>query len=298
MTVCIAAICESGKRIVAVTDRLLAFGHSGVDGGLEKSSPLHPNWFALYSADDVTDVRPIMDRATLLMCAGGKQRFLTEAGNIFTDSFAFRHQQLIEHRVMKPSGFDTMDDFDRRAKDALPPDEYKYLRRKMRATKPQCEFLVGGFDPVGLGHLFVQDSTGPWQGYDDPGWTQIGCGAQEAFAMLQFHTDKLRFGLHSSEGECVYHLLSAKFMAESNRFVGRKTIVISHAFNEPERYLSDHEVDAVREEWEKCGIPRLPKGIIRKIPRMLKTLQELEEQSKRFKELERRMFSRRPPKDK
>ena len=291
-------MCEGGARIVAVTDRLLAFGHSGVDGGLEKTNPLHPNWFALYSANDVTDVRPIIDRATLLMCAGGKQRFLTEAGNIFTDSFAFRHQQLIEHKVLIPSGFANMDDFDKRGKEVLPPDEYRHLQRKMRAAKPQCEFLVGGFDPMGMGHLFVQDSTGPCQGYDDPGWTQIGCGAEEAFIALQFHADKLGFGLHSSEGECVYHLLSAKFMAESKRFVGQKTIVTSHSFNAPDRYMADYEVEIVREAWKECGIPKLPKSIIRKIPRMLETLQQLQGRIDRFKELEHRTFSRRPPQKK
>jgi hypothetical protein len=272
LTVCIAAICESGGKLVTVTDRLLSFGESGVDGALEKATPLHPNWFALYSADDVTDVRPIIDRATILMCGSEqKQKLLTEAGEIFTRSFAIRHQQLIENRILIPSGFKTLDDFENRAKDLLPPDEYRQMRRNMRAVKPQCEFLVGGFDPVGMGHLFVQDSTGPWQGFDDPGWTQIGCGAEEAFTALQFQADKLGFGLECSEAECVYHLLSAKFMAESNRFVGPKTFIACHEFNRPVRYMSEMAVDKVRRAWQRCGIPRLPIALIRRIPKLLET---------------------------
>jgi hypothetical protein len=294
LTVCMASLCEGGSKIITVTDRLLSFGQSGVDGGLEKNSPLHPNWFAMYSADDVSDVRPIIDRAAILMCAGGKQRFLTEAGDILSNAFAFRHQQLIDHRVMVPNGFDDMGDFDRRAKDCLTTREYNYIRRQMRATKPQCELLVGGFDPVGMGHLFVQDSTGPWQGYDDPGWRAIGCGAQEAFTALQFQADKLGFGLDCWESECTYHLLSAKFMAESNRFVGPKTFVSCHSFNSPVRYMYEGDIGEIRKAWEKCGIPRLPQGIIRKIPKMFETCDETRLRGERFKEIERKLFGKAP----
>ena len=182
-----------------------------------------------------------------------------------------RHQELIENRILIPTGFKGLDDFEKRAKELLPPDEYRSMRRKMRAVKPQCEFLVGGFDPAGMAHLFVQDSTGPWQGYDDPGRTQIGCGAEEAFTALQFQADKLGFGLECTEAECVYHLLSAKFMAESNRFVGPKTFLACHKFDKPVRYMSETAIDKVRETWKKCGVPRLPIGLIKTIPKLLET---------------------------
>jgi len=296
LTVCIGALCEGGSKIVAITDRLLTVGQSGVDGGLEKACPVHPNWHALYSAEDVSDVRPILDRAQLFLCAAeedrpDRQRFLTEAGNIFSSAFAWRHQELIHRRILTSSGFTDLDDFENRAKNLLPIEEYRYIRRQMRATKPKCEFLVCGFDPVGLGHIFVQDSTGPWQGYDDPGWWTIGSGAQEAFASLQFQADRLGFGLQSSEGECTYYLLAAKFMAESNRFVGRKTEVMRFTFNGPVRYMSEWHIQQVREEWEKCGIPRLPSRVIRKIPKMLLTSEEERQRAQAFKEMGRRMFS-------
>jgi hypothetical protein len=289
-------MCEGGAKIVTVTDRLLVIGQSGLDGpgGLEKASPVHPNWHALYSAEDVSDVRPILDRASVLITGEGRQRFLTEVADIFSRAFALRHQQLIEHRILTPTGFTDLDDFDKRAKDMLPIEEYRYVRQKMRVCKPKCEFLVCGFDPVGMGHIFMQDSTGPWQGYDDPGWWTIGSGAEEAYAALQFQADKLGFGLQSSEGECTYHLLAAKFMAESNRFVGPRTDVMRLAYNKPVRYMDEAHIYKVRLEWEKCGIPRLPRGLIRQIPNMLETVEEHNRKFRAFKEFERRMRSKRP----
>src|ERR1043166_827434 len=299
LAVCISSLCEGRRKIVSVTDRLLMFGRqSGVDGVIEKSIFLHPNWFALYSADDMTDIMPILDRATILMCGmqgdAGKQKFLVEAGDIFTRCFAMRHQQLIESRVMIPSGFKDLDDFDARGKDSLPADEHRSMRRRMRAAKPECAFLVGGFNPFGLAHLFVQDSTGPWQGYDDPGWWTIGSGATEAFAALLFQADKMGFGIECTEAECVYHLLSAKFMAESNRLVGPKTFVSCHEFNQEVRYMPEIYIDRVRKEWERCGIPRMPKALLRKIPRMLETEEQRIKREHWLYKLERKMFSRRP----
>jgi hypothetical protein len=77
-----------------------------------------------------------------------------------------------------------------------------------------------------------------------------------------------RAGL-TSEAECLYHLLSAKFMAESNKFVGGRTFATVHAFNHPSRHLHEAQIAEIRAAWERSAIPKLPKAIIKRIPKML-----------------------------
>lgn len=278
MTVCIAGLCDSGRKLVFVSDRLLTFfpQMTAVDGSVSKDHAVHKNWFALYAANDMGDVSPIMERATMFMVVKKRDLAVTEAMDAFTHAFMIRHQQLLEYRILKPNGFRSLDQFTEQGKDRLPPEEYRRIKRLMSKTKPECEFLVGGFDLMGLGHLFKQSSFGPAQGFDEPGWWAIGCGEGEAISALEFQTHRLGFTIESSEAECVYHLLSAKFMAESNRLVGQRTYVTCHGFNEPVRYIHEFRIDQIREAWEKNAIPRLPKGLIRQIPGMLLTGDDME----------------------
>lgn len=214
LTVCIAGICESGKRIICVTDQLVTFfsGMTAVDGSVFKDQAIHKNWFALYAANDMGDVRPILERATVLMVARKRDLALVEAMDIFTESFAKRHQDLIEYSVIKPNGFPDYDNFIDRGKDVLPPEDYRRIRRLINKTKPGCEFLVAGFDFMELAHLFKQDSSGPAKGFDDPGWWAIGSGEGEAISHLEFAAHRLGFNTSCSEAMCIYHLPVSKVL--------------------------------------------------------------------------------------
>lgn len=290
LTVCIAGLCESGRKLVCISDQLLTFApQMTAIEGISKDHAVHKNWFALYAANDMGDVSPIMERATMLMVLKKRDLAVTEAMDAFTHAFMVRHQQLLEYRILKPNGFRTLDQFTEQGKDRLPPEEYRRIKRLMSKTKPECEFLVGGFDLMGLGHLFKQSSSGPAQGFDEPGWWAIGCGEGEAISALEFQAHRLGFSVESSEAECVYHLLSAKFMAESNRLVGQRTFVTCHAFNEQVRYINHRRMDEIREAWEMNAIPRMPKGLIRKIPGMLFTAEEAEASNKRMEDFIKKM---------
>jgi hypothetical protein len=269
VTVCIAAICESLHKVVTVSDEMVTLGSISVDGTAEKKAPVHPNWFALYAADDITDVRPILDGAMLLLCSKPGDRFMVEAGDALSKSFAKRHQDIIKYRVLVPCGFEDLDDFYSKGKKILSISEINQIKRQIAAAKPACEFLLSGFDPMGIGHLLLQEANSPFQCYDDPGFWAIGSGQHEALAALFFQADKLGFSAVNSEAECVYHLLSAKFMAESNKFVGRRTFVTVHGFNTRPRHLTDSDIEAIRVAWEHSAIPKLPVEMIRQIPHML-----------------------------
>jgi hypothetical protein len=270
VTVCIAAMCEVLTKIVTVCDKMITFGDVSIDGTAEKSSPVHPNWFTLYAANDVTDVRPIIETIQLQLCSKKGERFMVEAGHALSMAFAKRHDDIALYRVLRPNGFQSMDDFYAKAKArVIPASEFTRLKRELKAVKPECVVLMGGFDYSGLGHLLLQEAESPYQCYDDPGFWAIGSGQHEALSALFFQADKVGFSQSNSEAECLYHLLAAKFMAESNKLVGKRTFTTVHSFNHSPRHLSEENVAVIRSAWEKAAIPKLPKEIIRRIPKML-----------------------------
>jgi len=162
---------------------MVTLGSIAIDGAAEKKAPVHPNWFVLYAADDITDVRPILDGAMILLCSKKGDRFMVEAGDALATSFAKRHEDLMKFRVLLPRGFKDLNDFHSR-KNTLPISEISEIKRQLRATKPACEFLMAGFDPMGVGHLLLQEPNSPFQCYDDPGFWAIGSGQHEALAAL------------------------------------------------------------------------------------------------------------------
>jgi ATP-dependent protease HslVU (ClpYQ) peptidase subunit len=271
VTVCIAGLCDQLSSIVAVSDEMITFGDVSVDRTAEKISPLHRSWFAMYAANDITDVRPILDKATFLICAAKRERSMTEVGEAFQTAYATRHEQLIEHRLLIPNGFRSLDDFHLRGKESLTVSQFNRLSRCMRTIKPECKFLIGGFDLMGIGHLLVQEANSPYQCYDDPGFWAIGSGQNEAISSMIFQADKLGFGMYSSEALCIFHLLVAKFMAESNKLVGRETSVVVHARGEQPRYLMPEDVAKVRTAWEEHFLPRAPVELIEQLPNLLVT---------------------------
>lgn len=288
MTVCLAAICEAGKKIITVTDQMIGFSDgqnvSTVDGAVLKGDAIHSNWFALFASDDTTDVSPILDRVRLAMCSGGHQRTLSEAALMFQESYMHRHQQLIEFEVLKPLGFKGYDDFHKRAKDCLPESEHIRILQKIETIAPQSTFLVAGFDPAGLGHLFQQECKSAWLGLDELGWWAIGSGQMEAMSAMEWYAKNFGLSVPCTESLTVYCLLAAKFMAEASDLVGRETFVTSHSFNEPVRYLHDYFVDGIRAEWQKVGNAKISTRILEMIPHLMKSQQEFDELMKEAEE--------------
>lgn len=270
MTVGIASMCECLTKIVTVADAMLDFGDVAVDGVSEKIAPIHPNWFSLYASNDTTDVRPILELVTVQLCSEKRELFMTDVGNAFARAYAIRNQRMVEQKLIEPRGFKHLDDFYDRGKSVLTESEFNRLSREIDKITPSSEFLIGGFDQGGIGHILLQKPRSAYECLDDPGFWAIGSGAPEAISGLLFQADKLGFDLMCSEGECVYHLLSAKFTAESNRRIGRDTFVVVREFGKGPRHLPLEAVDTIRKAWYRHSIPKLPRRLVGEIPKMMK----------------------------
>jgi hypothetical protein len=180
LTIGIAAMCESLTKIVMVSDSLTTFGDVVADATAEKNAPIHPNWSSLYASNDITDVRPILEIASLKLCSTGREVFMAEVGMAMTDAYALRHQYLIEQQVLVPNGFTSLKDLYNRGKDVLTAAEFNRIKRNANAVRPSSVFLVGGFDPSGVAHLLFQKAKSAYECLDDPGFWAIGSGGPEA----------------------------------------------------------------------------------------------------------------------
>lgn len=60
MTVCIAAISSPGKHIVLATDRQISMMDFAADDAAIKHKALHRRWATAISADDITQVMPVV----------------------------------------------------------------------------------------------------------------------------------------------------------------------------------------------------------------------------------------------
>jgi hypothetical protein len=196
---------------------------------------------------------------------------LSEVGAAISLAFAKRHQDLIEFGLLTPYGSTGFDDFHSRARASLGSAKFNRLLKEMESIVPECEVLVGGFDLMGVAHLLSQRPNSAYECLDDPGFWAIGSGQQEAVSCLLFQADKLGFGIINDEGRCIYHLLAAKFTAESSRHVGQETLVVINRFNQRPRYLGRDAIDYIRGVWEEHSIPKLPKDLIAEIPTMIIT---------------------------
>lgn len=95
VTVCIAALCEGGKRIVAVSDHMVTFGSFSTDGTTLKSEPLHPNWYAFFAGDEIGHVRPILSHAKFMiwdMARGTRSKDLSDNEIAYLMSIAIQNR--------------------------------------------------------------------------------------------------------------------------------------------------------------------------------------------------------------
>ena len=60
MTLCIAALCEDRKTLILVADRMVGTGFIEAELSIEKIKSIHPNWWAMVAATDITPVFDIL----------------------------------------------------------------------------------------------------------------------------------------------------------------------------------------------------------------------------------------------
>ncbi|HEY1501213.1 MAG TPA: hypothetical protein VGF88_16690 [Acidobacteriaceae bacterium] len=63
MTTCNAAICDNGKAVVLVADKMIGMGYVESELEISRMRPIHSEWWMLFAGDDITPVFDIVNYA-------------------------------------------------------------------------------------------------------------------------------------------------------------------------------------------------------------------------------------------
>lgn len=267
MTVCIAAIAENGKKIVMASDAKAAFGEFSADKGVLKNIPLKNGYAVMIAGNEVGEAMPMLRRAKVRI---GDSTDPDEIANCLYESLVETRKRKTEAKILSKLGF-TLETFRSEGKDSLTESAYYDVLSDIRRVELSLTLLLCGFDENGEGHLRVISCDDSPQDFDMLGFAAIGSGASAALSSLSFAKDHCAFYKSDSSAEVFYHVLAAKFMAESATDVGKETFDVCTVYEASCEFLSPMAggANTVRDLWLKFGAPRRSEEAIAAIESMI-----------------------------
>jgi hypothetical protein len=275
VTICIAAVCDSRKKIVCINDQRASFKDFSSERLAVKNRPFFENWIALYAGTDMEYVPGILDdaRGRLSTLRRKKKRALTptEVGKGLQESWWAQLESLIECQILRRHGF-TLERFLREGKQKCTASFYSSIRAKIDQVKLSLNFLVAGFDKDGQGHILVIDGITPPARYDSVGMWAIGTGATAALSAMSFQADNGTLSVYAPAINAVYCLCEARFMAATASEVGHKgSFLVIISDNGPDEFLHEDGFNRIEEIWREFGAPRFPRQALEEIPGLIYT---------------------------
>lgn len=222
MTCCVACICDDGKTIVSVADRMVGVGFIESELDISKMLELHNGWRVLLSGDDITPVFDIIDYAKEYL---KKERIadtdtitLQMAMDAVREGHERKRIEEAESLFLKPTGWDIAS-FNAGGHN-LP--DYGEIKSKINEYSLSIELMVTGFSE-GNGYIFSLSGAGEQRGlikrHDIPGFYAIGSGAYGALFMLYYREMSSR----EKAREAAYYTMEAKLFGEQAGGVGEGT---------------------------------------------------------------------------
>jgi hypothetical protein len=219
VTVCIAAFAAKSKAIICIADRALTYAgwaaNSETDSGVSKIIDLPGNWCALFSGDNLTFPKRVLDRVTREL-AKIPDVTLRDVETAAKESFEHWWWQEIEDQILKPILL-KREDFNARSKDVQPLDSQLVLKlaEQMTEHKQPCSIIFCGFDRE-TAHIFTVST--PCQ-LDDFGWqgfSVVGGGIETA----RNHLLWARYDKDDPLASALYDVFDAKVATEVLQTMG------------------------------------------------------------------------------
>ena len=224
MTVGIAAICDSGKRIVIASDRMFTNYGSGVEfETLErKLERLSPKCAVLQSSNDLSIASEIVDSVRLQMKEPHDSSISGLADLIKNNYMKVRLRRLDERIVVPTLGSDYVRNRENGVSlpDYLKNQQSMYLNlaSRMEQHDLSVQLLVAGLDQSGA-HLFQVSNPGLCQNMDKLGYATIGSGSIHALIWLQLSRQTRQTDVLTT----LLDVYSAKRVSEVAPGVGKET---------------------------------------------------------------------------
>jgi 20S proteasome alpha/beta subunit len=255
MTVCIAAVCDNGRKVVATTDGLLSYGSVTADTLISKFYWLN-DWCCMY-AGEPSNVSLILGRLE----TDGKPLTRANVEQVIFKSYQKRKAKT----VLYPYDMD-LDEFKKEGYQMFGESEFARLSRAI--AEPSYDFqdqilVVGWGDSEASAMLYEVSPTGD-RDHAMAGVAAIGSGAEIALSTLLL----LGQSRHCSLQETLYAVAAAKFSAEKShgQGVGERTgMYVTWKRTEKDRKdhpvgitVQDEEIEKLRKVWEEHGRPKIP----------------------------------------
>jgi hypothetical protein len=222
MTICIAAIVQPARAIVAVSDTQLSNETYSHEYGSMKIAPLINKWVVMYAGLPST-YRSLLRSMGNWLVRHNNPKDVSSIQRAIKHAYDAELDSLINRTVLSHLGM-TRATFRRTGSRLLPEPLFRQLADEMKSAANDrrddpdgTELLVLGFDDFGDPNLLYVGRDGTIVDRHSPGFDVIGSGSQLAYASLQSHDEFIRA---PRIGEVCYRIHAAKFASESSAFVG------------------------------------------------------------------------------
>jgi hypothetical protein len=256
MTVCIASICSGQDCIIAVSDKMLSTATVSMDVLGIKFAAIGASWMAMFAANDVSPVVPILKAVQNAAAPTTCEETLEDIVGAFRS--AIRKENVTKSEANVLSRFDmNMAEFRREGLSSLGPELFTRLAYEIEQVSLDLTFLVFGFEGTDTRkpHIFTIDGRGEVSYHDIVGFWAIGSGQTSALGALFGTRSPI---VYKSLPHTLYLLTKANFSAESALGVGEDTnVLVLHANRE--RYLIPaSNVSELKKVWEASRGPDVP----------------------------------------
>jgi hypothetical protein len=217
MTICIAAICERGRAIIACGDRQLGINITSADFDDGKWHQIYPGWI-VGIAGTVVNAVDVLKHGTR-MAGEMESNSAWDVQSAIAKAYRQARLRTAEAKFLSNRGW-TLDDFRNLGAAKLPPSTYATIDAQISFFDFSADLILGGFGE-GDGTASILTVTNPGLCNDQTrlGFWCIGSGATAA----QMSLFSREYSWSFSAPQAAYYVYEAKVAAEKATGVGKTT---------------------------------------------------------------------------
>ena len=232
---------------------MLSTKEMSADSIAVKSHYIAQDWGLMWAAEDASHVTPIWEMTRGSLAPVRMHVHCDAVAGTVAGAYQRQLQEEATSRYLSRYGL-TMAKFLADGNKLFPQAQYEEMHREIRNLRLGCDFIGYGFDDGP--HIFRVSEPGKITYEDEVGFAAIGSGWYSAIGTMFFHSVNKAMDLW----EVVYHVLEAKFMAESAPGVGEQTHAEILNFDGSTTYIVEPAIEDLRKMWKKSGMPRVPRN--------------------------------------
>jgi 20S proteasome alpha/beta subunit len=241
MTCCVAALCDKGKSIVLVADKMVGMGMIESEPEISKVFRIHKGWRVMLAGDDIAPAFPVIDSARHELRNARNGITVNRMMRVLRDCYQAQRLEIAEGVHLIPRGW-TARTFNSPTSAILPSSLRAELGDKIQAQRLEVTLLVAGFDDDGKGHIFSLDDyehRGQPRRHDIPGFHAIGSGSSGAMYMMTYREVSASMPLRLA----MYYAIEGKYFGEKAAGVGLRTDVFVMRAAKPTFKLREKTLD-------------------------------------------------------